>query len=94
MTPLRESSRKGAVATWRKRATVEDMKTGPAELRSTVMTEAQEAMVVVFRRHSLLPLGVIGACEHAPYGALPSVRASKHPTGRGVAAGLVGALPP
>ena len=44
------------VAKWRKRATVEDMKTGPKELRSTVLTEADEAMVVAFRRHTLLPL--------------------------------------
>lgn len=43
---------------WRKRATVEDMKTGPSEPRSTVLSEAEaeEAMVVAFRRHTLLPL--------------------------------------
>jgi len=33
------------VAKWRKRATVEDMKTGPREPRSTVLTEAEEAMI-------------------------------------------------
>ena len=44
------------VAKWRKRATVEDLKTGPSEPRSTVLTEAEEAMVVAFRRHTLLPL--------------------------------------
>jgi hypothetical protein len=44
------------VAKWRKRATVEDMKTGPTEPRSTVLTEAEEAIVVAFRRHTLLPL--------------------------------------
>ena len=44
------------VAKWRKRATVEDMKTGPTEPRSTVLTEAEEAMIVAFRRHALLPL--------------------------------------
>jgi hypothetical protein len=44
------------VAKWRKRATVEDMKTGPKEPRSTVLTEDEEAMVVAFRRHTLLPL--------------------------------------
>ena len=43
------------VAKWRKRATVEDMKTGP-EPRSTVLSQAEEAMVVAFRRHTLLPL--------------------------------------
>ncbi|MCW5712833.1 DDE-type integrase/transposase/recombinase, partial [Shinella sp.] len=44
------------VAKWRKRGTVEDIKTGPKEPRSTVLTEAEEAMVVAFRRHTLLPL--------------------------------------
>jgi len=37
-------------------ATVEDLKTGPKEPRSTVLTEAEEAMIVAFRRHTLLPL--------------------------------------
>ncbi len=44
------------VAKWRKRATVEEMKTGPTEPRSTLLTQAKEAMVVAFRRHILLPL--------------------------------------
>jgi hypothetical protein len=44
------------VAKWRKRATVEDKKTGPIEPRSTVLTEAEEAAIVAFRRHTLLPL--------------------------------------
>lgn len=44
------------VAKWRKRATVEDMKTGPKEPRSTVLSAAEEAMIVAFRRHTLLPL--------------------------------------
>ena len=44
------------VAKWRKRASVEDMKTGPKEPRSTVLTEDEEAAVVAFRRHTLLPL--------------------------------------
>jgi hypothetical protein len=44
------------VAKLRKRATLEDLKTGPTEPRSTVLTEAEEATVVAFRRHTLLPL--------------------------------------
>jgi transposase-like protein len=44
------------VAKWRKRATVEDLKTGPKAPHSTTLTEAKEAMVVAFRRHTLLPL--------------------------------------
>ena len=37
------------VAKWRKRQ-------GPTEPRSTVLTEAEEAAIVAFRRHTLLPL--------------------------------------
>lgn len=44
------------VAKWRKRATVENLKTGPKEPRSAVLIEAEEAMVIAFRRHTLLPL--------------------------------------
>ena len=44
------------VAKWRKRQTVEDLKTGPKEPRSTVLAEAEEAMIVAFRRHTLLSL--------------------------------------
>jgi len=35
---------------------LEDRKTGPKDPRSTVLSEAEEAMVVAFRRHTLLPL--------------------------------------
>jgi hypothetical protein len=44
------------VAKWRKRTTVEDLKTGPKAPHSRTMTEAEEAMVVAFRRRTLLPL--------------------------------------
>ena len=45
-----------SVAKWRKRQTVEDLKTGPKEPRSTVLTAAEEATIVAFRWHTLLPL--------------------------------------
>jgi len=32
------------------------MKIGPTQPRSTVLSEAEEAMIVVFRWHTLLPL--------------------------------------
>ena len=35
---------------------MEDLKTGPKEPHSTILTEAEEAMIVAFRRHTLLPL--------------------------------------
>jgi transposase-like protein len=43
------------VAKLRKRQTVDDLKTGPKEPRSMVLTEAEEAAIVAFRRHRLLP---------------------------------------
>ena len=55
------------VAKWRKRQTVEDQKTGPKEPRSTVLSEEEEAMVVAFRRHTLLPL------EDCLYALQPSI---------------------
>ena len=44
------------VAKWRKRQTVDELKTGPKEPRSAVLKEAEEAAIVAFRRHRLLPL--------------------------------------
>lgn len=61
------------VAKWRKRGTVEDLKTGPKEPRSTVLTEAEEAMVVAFRRHTLLPLD---DCLYALQPSLPHLTRS------------------
>jgi hypothetical protein len=52
---------------------VEDMKTGPTELRSTALTEAEEAMVVAFRRHTLLPLD---DCLYALQPAIPHLTRS------------------
>ena len=40
---------------WRKRTTA-NAAMGPKEARSTVLTPEQEAMVVAFRKHMLLPL--------------------------------------
>src|SRR5215203_2571038 len=44
------------VQKWRKRSTAVDAPMGPKEPRSTVLTPEEEAMVVAFRRHTLLPL--------------------------------------
>src|ERR1700761_8509646 len=44
------------VAKWRKRETVADRPTGPKEAKSTVLSVGDEAIVVAFRRHTLLPL--------------------------------------
>lgn len=44
------------VAKWRKRETVEDLRTDPKRPRSSVLSEAEESMAVALRRHTLLPL--------------------------------------
>jgi transposase InsO family protein len=44
------------VAKWKGRTSVADLRTGPKEPRSTVLSVEEEAVVVAFRRHSLLPL--------------------------------------
>src|SRR3954471_4093753 len=43
------------VAKWRKRTSHADLRTGPREPRSTVLSVAEEAVAVAFRRHTLLP---------------------------------------
>src|SRR5215208_4083565 len=50
------------VAKWRHRATTADQQLGPARPRSTVLTEAEEAIVVEFRRRTLLPLDDVLGC--------------------------------
>src|ERR1700693_5243221 len=44
------------VATWRKRSSTADHRTGPTVPRSTVLSVEQEALIVAFRKHTLLPL--------------------------------------
>lgn len=44
------------VAKWKKRTSVADVPTGPKTPSSTVLTIEEEAVIVAFRRHTLLPL--------------------------------------
>ena len=44
------------VARWKKRASTDDRRTGPAKSHSTVLSPEDEAAIVAFRRHTLLPL--------------------------------------
>ncbi len=44
------------VQKWRKRTHANDARMGPKAIHSTVLTTEEEAMVVAFRRHTLLPL--------------------------------------
>src|SRR3982751_3230456 len=44
------------VQKWRSRQTSTDARMGPKEVRSTVLSLEEEAIIVAFRRHILLPL--------------------------------------
>jgi hypothetical protein len=64
------------VAKWRKRCSVADLPTGPKTPRSTVLTVEQEAIIVTFRKHTLLPLD---DCLYALQVTIPKLtRSSLH----------------
>jgi transposase-like protein len=42
------------VQKWRKRETVADERMGPKQVRSTVLSLEEEAVIIAFRRHTLL----------------------------------------
>ncbi len=64
------------VAKWRKRGSVEDARMGPKEVRSTVLSIDEEAVIVAFRRHTLLPLD---DCLYALQPTIPQLtRSSLH----------------
>jgi transposase InsO family protein len=64
------------VAKWRKRTSVADLPTGPREPRSTVLSVEDEAVIVAFRRHTLLPLD---DCLYALQPTIPHLtRSSLH----------------
>lgn len=67
------------IAKWRKRKTTADLPTGPKDQRSSSLTIEEEAVVVAFRRHTLLPLRglVLIRAIAAPEPALPNVL--RHP---------------
>ena len=44
------------VQKWRGRETSADARMGPKEARSTVLSPKEEAIIIAFRRHTLLPL--------------------------------------
>ena len=47
---------------WRSRSTTADMRMGPRAPRSTVLTPAEEAIIVAFRQRTLLPLDDVMGC--------------------------------
>jgi transposase InsO family protein len=64
------------VAKWKKRGSVTDLPTGPREPKSTVLSIEEEAILIAFRRHTLLPLD---DCLYALQPAIPHLtRSSLH----------------
>jgi transposase InsO family protein len=64
------------VQKWRRRTTAADARMGPKTARSTTLSKEEEAMVVAFRRHTLLPLD---DCLYALQSTIPHLtRSSLH----------------
>jgi hypothetical protein len=64
------------VAKWNKRGSVADLPTGPKRPKSTVLSFEEEAIVIAFRRHTLLPLV---DCHYALQATIPHLsRSSLH----------------
>jgi transposase-like protein len=64
------------VAKWKRRSSVADLPTGPREPRSSVLSIEDEAIIVAFRRHTLLPLD---DCLYALQATIPHLtRSSLH----------------
>ncbi len=64
------------IAKWKARSSVSDLPTGPREPRSTALSVDEEAVVVAFRRHTLLPLD---DCLYALQPTIPHLtRSSLH----------------
>ena len=64
------------VAKWKKRPSTADQKTGPREPKSTILSVENEAVIVAFRRHTLLPLD---DCLYALQPTIPHLtRSSLH----------------
>jgi transposase InsO family protein len=61
------------VAKWKRRSSVADERTGPKDTRSTVLSLEEEAIVVAFRKHTLLPLD---DCLYALQPTIPHLRRS------------------
>jgi transposase InsO family protein len=64
------------VAKWKKRTSVADLPTGPKDPKSTVLSLEEEAVIVAFRKHTLLPLD---DCLYALQPTIPNLtRSSLH----------------
>jgi transposase InsO family protein len=61
------------VAKWKRRTQVRDAPMGPKQPRSTVLTLEEEALIIAFRKHTLLPLD---DCLYALQATLPHLTRS------------------
>jgi hypothetical protein len=61
------------IAKWKTRAYVHDAPMGPKQPHSTVLTKEEEALMVTFRRHTLLPLD---DCLYALQSTIPHLTRS------------------
>ena len=61
------------VAKWRKRAFAHDARMGPKVIRSTVLATEEKAVIVAFRKHTLLPLD---DCLYALQATIPHLTRS------------------
>ncbi len=73
---LRHGISPTTVQKWRRRQTTDDAAMGPRQAQSSVLSAEQEAMIVAFRRHTLLPLD---DCLYALQPSIPQLtRSSLH----------------
>ena len=64
------------VAKWKRRTSVSDLPTGPKDAHSTVLSIEEEAIIIAFRKHTLLPLD---DCLYALQATIPRLtRSSLH----------------
>ncbi|MGY4286398.1 transposase [Bradyrhizobium sp. LM2.7] len=61
------------VAKWKQRKSVADLPTGPKEAKSNVLSIEEQAIIIAFRRHTLLPLD---DCLHALQPTIPHLTRS------------------
>src|SRR3546814_16386419 len=68
------------VAKWKKRTAVKDLPTGTKDVHSTVLSIEEEAIIVAFRQHTLLPLDAFPYAPQEPNQHLhppPLIRSSQ-----------------
>lgn len=82
------------VAKWRKREGVADLPTGPKDPKSMVLTGGEEAIIVAFHRHTLLPLDdCLYSLQIEPWCAIGSSTMARDPASEPLVAASLPATP-